>query len=49
MSASGPELTWCDVRYVVALERKAEVTRTLPEDDLEPKATSRADHLKAHP
>ena len=32
MSVIGRGLTSCDVRYVVAIERKAEVTRTLPED-----------------
>jgi len=34
MSANGPELTSRDVRYVVAIEGKAEVTRTSPEDRL---------------
>jgi hypothetical protein len=33
-SGSGPELTSRDVRYVVAIESKAEVTRTSTEDRL---------------
>jgi hypothetical protein len=32
MSVAGPELTSRDVRYVVAIEGKAEATWTLPED-----------------
>jgi hypothetical protein len=32
MSAYGPELTSRDVRYVVGIESKAEVTRTSAED-----------------
>jgi hypothetical protein len=31
-SGFGPSPTWCDVRDLVAIEVKAEVTRTLPED-----------------
>jgi hypothetical protein len=33
-SAFGPSLTWCDVRDLVGIRGKADVTRASPEDRL---------------
>jgi hypothetical protein len=40
MSAIGPELTSRDVRDVVDIGRKADMTRTSPEDDFDPRRKS---------
>jgi len=48
--AFGPELTSRDIRYAVAIEGKADVTRTRSETDFDPEQTLVAAQLSSfHP